>query len=338
MRKLSFWLVFLYFFAVSALADRLIVEPDAGREPLLALIQQARSSIHLVMYGFTDETLAHALLRAQRQGKQVQVLLESEPYKSAHENDAIVRQLQTQPIQLQWAAKTFKLTHQKTLVIDEQTAAILTFNFTHSSFTTERNFALVVTDPAAVQEIQQVFQADWARHPTLMQQARLVWSPENSRAKILAFLHSAHTGIRMYAPDISDYHLIGTLAKLARKGIQIEIITSVNPQKIHNKKFNYLKRSGVLIHNSKNYFIHAKAIMIDGQHALLGSINFTKPSIDENRELAVITDDPEVLRTLTQTFATDWQSTSPLFINHKKYHHAQARLWKELRRVYQLLN
>ncbi len=45
--------------------EHLIIEPDAGPEPILKAIQHAKSSIDLVMYGFTDERFIQALIQAK---------------------------------------------------------------------------------------------------------------------------------------------------------------------------------------------------------------------------------------------------------------------------------
>ena len=88
----------------------------------------------------------------------------------------------------------------------------------------------------------------------------------------------------------------------------MKLLLSANPRKFNNGKFTFLKKAGVLIHNSDEFEIHAKVIMIDGKRALVGSINLTQPSIDENRELSVVTVDPAVVALLEKTFEHDWKN------------------------------
>lgn len=303
----KFLFVFLLLFTSPLFADELIIEPDAGRAPLLSAMQHAKSSVELVMYGFTDERFMDALIAAKNQGKNVQVLLEPSPYRAADENERAIHALQNNHVNLQWPDSHFKLTHQKTFLFDQQTALVMSFNLTHSSFTRERNFALLITNPEEVREIQRVFSADWAHQTVSVENPNLVWSPDNSREKILRLIRSAKSDIDIYAQDISDYQTIGALAKAARAGVKVRIIMSARPEKFHNKKLAYLRRAGVLIHNSHHYYIHAKVMIVDHERALVGSINFTKPSMDSNRELSVITDDREVIQQLSKTFVLDWQ-------------------------------
>lgn len=305
------FIFFLSFILVStSFADRLIIEPDAGREPLVTEIKKAKSSVDLVMYGFTDGTLLNALIEAKKSGKNVQVLLEPSPYKAAGENAFAIKRLQSANINLQWPSDEFKLTHQKTFLIDKRSAIIMTFNLTHSTFKNERNFALIIDNPAMVNEINQVFIADWQHRHITVSNPNLIWSPDNSRKKIIAFIRSANASIKMYAQDLSDYQMIGALANAAREGKTVEILM-MEPKNKKNKKLAYLRKAGATIHFSKNYIIHAKVIIIDQKQAMLGSINLTKASINNNRELSVITKDPRVVTTLSHTFEQDYLHDSP---------------------------
>lgn len=295
---------FLYFIlSISFAAERLIVEPDAGRGPLLTEIEAAKSSIDLVIYGFTDARLISSLVHAKRAGKHVQILLEKAPYHAETENDFAFKKFHNANIEVFSPNPEFQLTHQKTLLIDHHQAIVMTFNFTHSTFRDQRNFALVIDDPSMVEEIYRVFLADAEHKDVSVKNSNLIWSPNNSREKILNFINSAKSDIKIYAQDISDYQVVGALAKGAREGKSIKIIMpSWHPK---NGKLKYLKRAGVEIYFNKVYDIHAKVIIVDHKKAILGSINLTKPSLDNNRELSVITSDPKVIQKLSDIFDED---------------------------------
>src|SRR5688572_22891834 len=157
------WLAFFIFFVLIqniAKADQLIIEPDMGRAPIVSLINQAKNSIQLVMYGFTDPALLRALENAKQHGKEVSVLLEPHPYKAEDENQDAIQKLKTANITLLTPNPDVKLTHQKTLLTDQNRALIMTFNFTRSTFSNQRNFALLIDNPEEIQEISQVFASD----------------------------------------------------------------------------------------------------------------------------------------------------------------------------------
>lgn len=296
-------LLLLFNYSIFCLADELIIEPENGRGPILAAIEQSKLSINLALYGLTDASFMQALAQAKSAGKSVCVLLEPQPYKAVNENTRAIQFLQHAQIPLHWPDTQFKFLHQKTFLFDHRAALVMTFNLTHSSFRNERNFALLIINPAMVQEIQRVFDADWERQKVTVTNPNLVWSPDNSRKKILDFIQQAQSEIKIYTQNIANYQVIGALAKAARANIKVQILLSTLPTK---KRLNYLRQAGVIVHFSHGYRVHAKIILVDQKKAMIGSINLTRISLDKNRELSVITKDKKVISELTNTFERDF--------------------------------
>lgn len=300
-------LKYILFFIVILLsslsyATQLIIEPKDGRAPILNTITHAQSSIDLAIYGFTDPEIMNAIIQTKSSGKNVHILLQHFPYKSATENLPAIQRFSTSHVATAYPASTFYLLHQKTLITDHRLAIVMTFNFTRSTFDNMRNFGLIITDPSMVQEIQKVFDADWQHRPIQPHHPNLVWSPDNSRIKILGFINSAKSDIKIYAQGLSDYQVVGALAGAARRGVNVQILTS---DALSVGKTAYLQKAGVKINLDTPLRIHAKVIIVDQQKALLGSINFTQTSIDKNRELAVITDDPKIVHELLEVYRED---------------------------------
>ncbi len=285
-------------------AATLIIEPDQGRKPILDAIKHAKSQVDLAMYGFTDPELMQAFIQAKEQGKSVRVLLQHYPYQHLDENQLAIQRLSSSQVKLGFAPSSYYLLHQKTLLTDQQKALVLSFNFTRLAFKNERNFGLILDEPAEVQEIQKIFNADWENKNESPHSSTLIWSPDNSREKILALMKSAKTELKIYAQGLSDYQLIGALAETAERGVKVQILSSGSQL---GKHWDYLKRAGVELRQSKKLLIHAKVIIADRQKAMLGSINFTKPSLDKNRELSVLVSEKDIVGKLIETFDRDWE-------------------------------
>ncbi len=306
MRAHYFFFIIYFFLNSFACADELIIEPDMGREPIIKALQQANHSIDLVMYGFTDSTLLNNLLAQQTRSKKLRVILENKPYRAEDENQGTVAQLQARHIAWQGSIPPYRLIHEKTLIIDHRKALVMTFNFTRASFNKERNFALVIDDAKRTSEIADIFSADWKHLPVHSPSAQLLLSPEDSRVKLMNLIANAHHSIQVYAQTLSDYDITGALAKAARKGVTVQLLLSTH---LKQKVFAYLTRAGVAVHYSKVLVIHAKVFIIDEEKAVLGSINLTASSLDDNRELSAITQDRHVIQLLLATFNKDWINT-----------------------------
>lgn len=300
--------LFLFFiFILPASADQLIIEPDMGREPILNLINNTHTSLQLVMYGFTDQTLLQALLKQHSNHHQVQVILEPAPYKAEGENSKTIRAFQVAGVDWHDSIPDVRLIHQKTLLIDQKKALVMTFNFTQSSFKKTRNVGIILTDPNDINDIVEHFNADWNHQPIFHHSPHLIWSPENSRQPLMALIANAKQSIYIYAQQISDDKILGALASAALRDVRIHILTSKN---LPAKQANDLTRAGAAIRFSKSLYIHAKAMVIDNQKAVIGSTNLTRASLDNNRELSVITEDRLVIQQLNETFENDWRNAN----------------------------
>lgn len=329
----------LYFLYLTCYADQLIIEPEMGRAPLIKAMEESKQSVKLVMYGFTDETLLNSLIKKKLANKTVQVILEKEPYKAIDENKKVITKLKTHHIPWQGSIPPHRLIHQKTLLVDNEKVIVMTFNFTHSSFKNERNFGLIIDDAKRVKAINTLFSADWNHVPNQAPDTDLLLSPDNSRQALLKFINTAKRSIKVYAQSINDYKIVGALASKARKGVEVSILTSHKPRE---KQANYLEQAGVKIAISKHYYIHAKVIIVDNEQAVLGSINLTKPSFDNNRELAVITRDKTVISQLNNTFHQDWsqanQANLPFTLDERKVAHALKQIGKYANKFAKLLD
>ncbi|VVC76176.1 Major cardiolipin synthase ClsA [Aquicella siphonis] len=297
-------LFLLLSFSLSAFADQLIIEPDMGRKPVLDAIQDAKNSVELVMYGFTDEVLLDALVQKKQKGKTVKILLERSPYKADNENHKTIARLNHEHVSWRGNIPPLRLIHQKTLILDGSKAIVMTFNFTHSTFKKERNFALVIDDPMRVSAIRALFSSDWNQTAGFNHLPDLIVSPDDSRTKLTALIQQAKSSLKIYAQNINDYKITGALAKAAKRGVRVQILTST---RLRDKQYLYLTRAGVNIHYSRPLMIHAKIILADEKTAVLGSINLTRASLEDNRELSVITHDPTVIGQLLATFRQDWE-------------------------------
>lgn len=278
-----------------------------GRMPILNAMNEAQHSLHLVMYGFSDEKLLQAVLAQNKKGRNVKIILEQHPYKNINQNKKTIALLKQEKINWLGHIPSLSLIHEKALIIDGRKALIMTFNFTQATFKRERNFALLIDDPKRVAGIHAIFEADWQKHSSNNDADDILASPDDSRKKITHLLGTAKKSIKIYAQSISDYKIIGELAKAAKSGIEVKVLTS---NKLREQQVSYLAHAGVQIQKSKKYYIHAKVIIIDDKIAMLGSINLTRASLDNNRELAILTKESQVLSSLLAIFDTDWKRES----------------------------
>ena len=182
-------------------------------------------------------------------------------------------------------------------------------HLTKSAFTTNREFGVVTNRPDVVQSAAAIFEADWVRGAE-PDPGPLVVSPTNAREQVLALVREAQVSLELYAEVLRDREMLDALAAAVERGVRVRVI--VSPSADFAAEVDELAVSGVDIRLSSSLYIHAKLIVADGERAFIGSQNLSATSLDQNRELGVIVDDPVNLARLTRTFAIDFRSATPL--------------------------
>jgi cardiolipin synthase len=285
----------------------LFVEPDDGREPVLAEITAAKSTIDLTIYLLTDRDIIAALGAAQARGAQVRVIMDQYPYGGSGNPEETAATLRKAGIAVKWSSPKFTFTHAKTMVIDASQALIMNLNLSRSAFESNREFGIISTNPGVVTAAQAIFDADWTGKG-IDEAGPLVVSPLNSRDEISGLIESATQSIDIYAEVMRDAKIVALLKTKAADGVSIRLILSPDTDVNANAILGELVDAGVEVRLMSSLYIHAKAIVVDGQRAFVGSENFTATSLDENREIGLITSDPVVVARLTNTFEMDLAS------------------------------
>ncbi len=309
-------------------APEVFVEPDAGPEPILKAMRDARSSIDLVTYLFTSEQMLDSLAEATGRGVKVRVMLEPHPY-GEKSNFEEMRQRMTQAgIKVKAASPAFHLTHEKAMVVDGKTAWVMTNNMTDSAFKRNREFMVELFDPAMVEEIEQVFDADWNRNLFTPIHPDMAWGPENARDRLESFIQLAESSIYMEEEEFLDEEVLSLLVGAINRGVEVRLIMpQVRLDQGYDKVLvQKLRDAGGEVVGVKSPFIHAKMILVDDTMAVVGSINLSPASMDTNRELSVFLTDPHAIDVLERTFDKDWRgATQPSHPTPEEIKSSEAR-------------
>jgi phosphatidylserine/phosphatidylglycerophosphate/cardiolipin synthase-like enzyme len=288
-------------------------EPDAGRQPVLDVINGAQQKITLTIYELSDPQIVSALLAAHSRGVDVSVLYNLYSFTKTDPNAATISQLQQAGIAVKPASQAFTVTHQKTLVADGTTAVIMSFNLQASYFATSRDFGYVTSDPDLVSEIESVFDADWNYSPASVSQPALVWSPENSRTKITEVIEGATRSLDIYNEELLDAASLNAIAAAAQRGVAVRVLCpklGTGSTDSNTAGRSQINAAGGQAKVNSGLYIHAKMVLADygtsAAKAYMGSENFSSTSLDKNRELGVLLTDEGILSSIEGTFNSDW--------------------------------
>ncbi|QBD78107.1 hypothetical protein EPA93_19740 [Ktedonosporobacter rubrisoli] len=291
---------------------KLFVEPDAGEKVILDAINSAKRSIWVKVYLLTNRNVIEALKSAAKHGKDVRVLLEEHPYGGGNLSpQESMSMLKSAGVQGKFTDPKFRFTHEKSMVIDGSVAYILTMNLTESALgERNREYGIIDTNPADVQTVKGLFEADWQRTKASLDNPRVVASPINSRDTFVALIRNAHETLQIEAETMNDEEIEQELMDAAKRGVNVQIVLPNSLSKGDLKDVSTLKRGKVKVRVIGSPYMHAKIIIADGQKAFVGSVNISTTSFDKNRELGIVIADQDVLKTLYQTFQKDWAKAS----------------------------
>jgi phosphatidylserine/phosphatidylglycerophosphate/cardiolipin synthase-like enzyme len=302
-----------------------IVEPDGNKaNPVIAAVTAATTSVYMTMYELDDANLISALTARASHGVTVKVILDSSTTNKTS-NTPAYNTLHAGGVNVIWSDNVkFMFTHEKTVMIDDKTAWIMTMNANTSVPYDNREYIAVDTDLADVNEAIAIFNADFA-DTSITPTGDLVVAPTNARSKLYALMSTATKNLDLEVEEFSDADTDGIEAGLvaaAKRGVAVRVVIANETLEAEQTNANKaVKAAGGKIvmtgpasgeGTTSNPYIHAKAITIDCVtpttcvSGWIGSENMTAGSLGYNRELGVIIDDATELAKVEAAINTDF--------------------------------
>lgn len=284
---------------------KLTVQPDAGIAPVLKAIRHAKKTIDIVIFRLDIKEVVQALSAAVQRGVTVHALV-------AHTNrggEKTLRKLEMEMLEtgitVSRSSEEFGRYHGKILIVDERTLYLFGFNLTRLDISKSRSFGLATTKRELVQEALRLVHSDRDRKPYSPTAKQLVVSPENSRARLAAFIKSARKQLFIYDVGLTDPMMIRLLTERHKAGVEIRVIGKaakgcpVPAQKYPGKR------------------LHVRAIFKDGRQAFVGSQSLREQELDKRREVGVLISNARVVREMLDVFERDWSQTALAAENKK---------------------
>jgi len=277
---------------------KLIIAPQDGVAPVVRAIDKAKKFIDLMIFRFDRGEVEKALEAAVERGVKVRALI-------AHTNKGGDRTLRKLELRLLERGATVARTaddlaryHGKMMIVDNQALHVYGFNYTKLDIDKSRSFGIVTRDKKIVAEAMRLFEADALRQDYSPSHARLVVSPENSRALLTAFVKGARKQLLIYDAQVSDNAIQKILADRAGDGVEIRILGALEKD-----------IKGVKVRKLGPMRLHVRAIMRDGAEAFIGSQSLRKLELEGRREVGIIVKNGGVVRRMIATFDADWEAS-----------------------------
>ena len=119
-------------------------------------ITEARTSVHVLMFTFTLQQLADALIEAKNRGVDVRVVLE----RNQDANEAVRSRLLAAGVEVRMDNNE-ALMHDKIAILDSKVVLTGSFNWTESANNSNNENLLVISDLILAQSYEAQFEAIW---------------------------------------------------------------------------------------------------------------------------------------------------------------------------------
>ncbi|EKS33229.1 phospholipase D-like domain-containing protein [Afipia clevelandensis] len=301
------------------MSHSLIVLPDDAAAALVDPIDAAVKSLNIRMFLFTDPTLLNAVIAARHRGVHVRVMLNPARRNGKADNEAARKKLIAAGIDVRDSCPSFALTHQKSMVVDDEVGFVESLNWETRDLTETRDYAVMTTKKAEVDEMVKCFNLDFMRLPfEPHEKSNLIWCPNNGRERIAAFIDAASHTLFIQNERYQDTVIIERIVRAINRGVTVHIMARPSHKMKAEKMIEgvgglrILEDVGAKIHRMKHLKLHGKVLLADERRAIVGSINLTPGSFDARRELAIETDSRHVVERLAEVSDHDWRHSSTL--------------------------
>jgi cardiolipin synthase A/B len=306
------------------MARSVIVLPDDTGLPIVEAINNAKKSLRIKMFLFSDPTLLSAVIAAYRRGVNVRIMLNRARRSGAEENTETRNKLTAAGIDVIDSNPAFDVTHEKSMVIDDETAYVKSLNWQTKNLTETRDYAIVTRDEDEVAEIIECFEADWARAQfSPGDHSRLIWCVGNGRQRLGQLIDGAKHSLWLQNERYQDPVMIEHIVRAKERGVHVHVMARP-PHKLKRDKLvegvsglRILRDVGIKIHKLKHVKLHAKVLLADGERAIIGSINLAPGSFDSRRELAIEVRDKHVVDRIHEVLKHDWEHSRELDLSDK---------------------
>jgi len=154
-----------------------------------------------------------------------------------------------------------------------------------------------------------------------VREVELLVAPDNAERRLVELLDSAEESIRVQQVSIGSRHqpFLRATLRAARRGVQVRILLSRAwyVREENRALVRWLDRRAeredlpldAKLARPRGRFekIHAKGVLVDGEHAVVGSMNWNNHSARENREVLVLLSGADVAGYYRRVFRADWR-------------------------------
>lgn len=124
---------------------------------------------------------------------------------------------------------------------------------------------------------------------------------DEAKDKIVELIANSKDTIKISMYNFSYKKFAKELIEASKKGVKIQVILDEKKVEEDDEIYKYLKKNDIEIIISKKK-LHTKIAIFDNKIALIGSLNWTKESFEENYESLLMSNNKEIIADIDNFF------------------------------------
>lgn len=303
--------------------ERRLVSPLV--RTVVADIDAARQAVDMAVFDLDVNEIADALVRAQRRGVMVRLVLDSENLVTP-EVAAAAGQLQRAGARVVYDRRE-PFMHDKFIILDHAVTWTGSWNITvNDTFRNNNNALRFVSRALAASYTRQfehmaagsfgsVARVGGERLRVGALPVEVYFSPEGgAEERLLARLEAAQHSINFLAFSYTSQPIAAAMADAVRRGVRVQGVMEAKNAAGLGAQLGTLRNGGAdVLEDGNCYALHHKVIVIDERTVITGSYNFTGSAEHSNDENMIIVDDANLARAYLDEFARLYaQAQSPV--------------------------
>lgn len=311
-----------------------ILKPDkncnhAVCKELVKLIDSAKNSIDIALYGWTDiPKLKYAMENAEKRGVNVRIVYDTKTNSTNYYPDTesfVKRFAHTRSDYIEGNSKlTNFLMHNKFMVFDNKTVYTGSMNFSLTGLSGfNQNNVVIINSPQAAkiysQEFENLYNGKFhtLKLPNKINKITLsdgsvitiYFSPQDKGMTkgVIPLIQNSKKYIYIPAFLITHKNLASALISAKQRGVDVRIILDATSVGARNSALKTLRTGGIPV-KIENYAgkMHSKSMIIDDKYVVSGSANFSNSGENKNDENQIIIENPKLAKFYKDFFNYLW--------------------------------
>ena len=266
-------------------------------ELIISEIEDAKKSIRLAIYGFSNDRIRDAILNAHKRGVDTKVVTDDK--RANNENILLLKSAGIDVVDDQ---NPYALMHHKFLVIDENVVWSGSANYSYYAFyKNNENLVKFTSSKIAkvyLEEFDELYHHKNVEGAYVSDNLEIYFSPEDDfEQRLLSLIENAKESIDFLAFAFTNKKISDALKERFDKGITIRGVFDKEQHEGFLKR--YSKYETLLSHqidvklDGNRQTMHNKVFIIDHKTVITGSYNFTIKANEDNNENAIVVHNSE---------------------------------------------